>query len=294
MTLNRPGLTVVVTAALFAFTGAAIAHGHDKDNHHHNGKQDHEHEATEESAGHSHDKASMHGGGVTMSEQFHIESVFLPNEIHLFVYDGRQNPLLIQRGKKARITGSVTIEFHDRSRKPMTFVLNRAVPDRAAEAGEEHAHHEEAEHQHEHGHGEHAEPHEEHEHTHAEDAHDAGHGDHEHAEDHHEHKDVNAVVWVCPMDPDQFGDKGIECPKCGMKFVLQDYLTAKVNLADIKPGSAKAVFILKNLPSKDESQTTFTRKIALTTAGHHDEHDEQAERDEYGKHGKHDQKGHKH
>jgi hypothetical protein len=51
-----------------------------------------------------------------------------------------------------------------------------------------------------------------------------------------------------------------------MNFAPQDYLVVKVNLSGIKPGEAKAVFTLTNLPGTKEKQTTFTQKVVLAKA----------------------------
>lgn len=59
-----------------------------------------------EAPGHSHEKASIHGGQVTMTEEFHMEAVFLPDSLRVYLYDGQQNPLPSAQG----VTGKVTVE----------------------------------------------------------------------------------------------------------------------------------------------------------------------------------------
>lgn len=99
--------------------GSAFAHGEEK----HDEKP--APEPAQEEAGHSHDRATAHGGGVAMTQEFHFETVFRADGIAVYVYDGTQNPVDLS-GTKA--TGTVTVQFRDRSKKPLEAPLRLAMP----------------------------------------------------------------------------------------------------------------------------------------------------------------------
>jgi len=73
----------------------------------------------ESKAGHSHSKAAMHGGSVSMSKNYHFEVVFKPGNVMVYLYDGAQNPLSAKGVK-----GEVTLKFKngDPQKLPLTYV----------------------------------------------------------------------------------------------------------------------------------------------------------------------------
>ena len=82
------------------------------------------------------------------------------------------------------------------------------------------------------------------------------------------------------MHPGQNGTSKAVCDECGMAYAPQDYLIAKIDLSGIEAGEAKAVFKLTNLAGTQETDVTFTQKVAFASAGgeghggeHADEHD---------------------
>lgn len=215
----------------------------------HANKQDAGDKHDEESAGHGHNKAAAHGGGVTMTKEFHFESVFTPKEIRVYAYDGSQNPMQIKHWKQGLINGKVTVQFRDRSRKPIHIDLKRGMQMTAMtkQGG---------------GHEEHGEA--------------AEHGDSAGPS-----QSAGPVLWSCSMHPKENGKTKGSCSACGMNYMPQDYLVAGIDLSGVGPNEAKAVFTLTNLPGRKEKQATFTQKIVLAEAagksqdehGEHDEHD---------------------
>jgi|GEM_PF-2445794 len=260
-----------LSAAIAWAAGAGTAYGQHQHEHGEHAEGHAAQHSHDEGAGHSHERAAAHGGSVSMTREFHFESVFLPNEIRVYVYDGDQNPMPAGNWKSGPIKGTVTVQFRDRTKKPQEIKL---VETKAKPAAMKHEHGEAADHDHGHAHhdgdgdehGEHAE--------HGE------HGEHgEHAE-HAEHS-ADTVLWMCPMHPDQNGKAKGKCEKCGMLFTPQDYLSARVDLSDVKPNEAKAVFKLSNLTGTREKQTAFTQKIELVKA--HKPHDEHGDHHEHSK-----------
>lgn len=68
-----------------------------------------EHTSKEE-VGHSHEKASSHGGDVTMTKEFHFETTFHNEGIHLYLYDRGQKPISAKG-----VTGKVLFRLRDGS-----------------------------------------------------------------------------------------------------------------------------------------------------------------------------------
>lgn len=62
----------------------------------------------ESQSGHSHAKAEIHGGEVTMTKQHHFEVVWMPDHVMVYLYDKNQNPLPVNG-----VTGEVTFKFKD-------------------------------------------------------------------------------------------------------------------------------------------------------------------------------------
>jgi len=109
------------------------AHEHEHGNH----EAAHEHEHGDhadghehgEAAGHSHEKAEIHGGNVTMTKEFHFETVFHPDEVHVYVYNGAQDPI-----DPKGVTGSVRIEWRD-SAQPAATASFEYVPGSSGKVG---------------------------------------------------------------------------------------------------------------------------------------------------------------
>ena len=228
----RRYLTALVAATLTAFGGLALA-------------QD---EHGQEAAGHGHEKAQVHGGSAAMTQEFHFETVFTPDEIRLYVYDGKQNPMMAKHWKQGLITGSVTVSFQDRTKDAIEVELKHGMP--SVGGGEENA-----------------SQHSEHEQASSE--------EHQHGAVQETHAESATVLWACPMHPGQNGTSKAVCDECGMAYAPQDYLIAKIDLSGIEAGEAKAVFKLTNLAGTQETDVTFTQKVAFASAGgegHADEH----------------------
>lgn len=100
-------------AALMGFgprVALAREHGHEK-KHDEHGKEK-EHDEHGEAEGHGHKKAEAHGGQVTMTKEFHFEVLFHRDEVRVYLYDIKQNPLSMHG-----IAG--TVSFRTRTgRKP--------------------------------------------------------------------------------------------------------------------------------------------------------------------------------
>jgi len=90
----------------------------------------HEHGGHEkgEKSGHSHERAEVHGGVVTMSKEFHIETVFMPDQVRLYLYDGEQNPMHVQSAKGVLVSATGIVDFRDRGRGTTTLKFERATP----------------------------------------------------------------------------------------------------------------------------------------------------------------------
>jgi len=207
-----------------------------KEEHKHRGdKKIHKNAKHGEAApGHSQKKAAFHGGQVTMSKEFHFETVFSPGGVKLYLYDATQNPMHWKHWKKGLVKGNVTITFRDPRRKAVKVELVRKAVGKA---------------QGEYKHGQHKEA--EHKEHHAKPAQAEGKGHRE-----HRHK----MLWSCPMHPAENGTGPGKCKECNMKFVPQDHLFAKVDLKGVAPGAAKATIALSNLPGQKETKLKFRVK----------------------------------
>ncbi len=220
---------------------------------------EHGHGAHEEGekAGHSHERVEGHGGAVTMSKEFHIETVFMPDQVRLYLYDGSQNPMHVKHWKKGLVEATGVVDFRDRGRGTTTLKFVRSTPGRFACpmcAGQESSKP-----------GKCAKcgmklvkqgmP--------------------------------DGTLWSCPMHPDENGKSAGRCGDCGMRYTPQDYLVAAADLSGLKVGDARVTFNLKNLPGKSEQTLRFTEKFVPGKM--HKEHEE-GERG----HGGHGHGGHDH
>lgn len=87
-----------------------------------------DHEDKHEMAGHGHDRASLHGGSVTMTQQHHFEVIFQKKELRVYVYTIGQDPIFDLKG----ISGSVF--FQSKGGDTLTVDLSYAIPDSTEEA----------------------------------------------------------------------------------------------------------------------------------------------------------------
>lgn len=91
---------------------------------------DHDHGVHEhgEEAGHSHERVEGHGGAVTMSKEFHVETVFTADQVRLYLYDGAQNPIHVKRGKTGMVEATATVDYRDRGCGTTTLKFVRGAP----------------------------------------------------------------------------------------------------------------------------------------------------------------------
>jgi hypothetical protein len=218
--------------------------------------QDHEHAAgaqepgqAEAAAGHSHAKAEAHAGVVAMTTAFHFETVFLPDEIRVYAYDAKQNPVALKTSGDNAVKATVEIQFRDAARKAIKLDLKAPDPAKPAMSGMPGM----AGMQHMEGMG-------------MGGMNMAGGQDHA-ATTAHADQPTSATklaeLYFCPMHPDQLLKAMGKCATCGMNLVAQGYLAAKADLKEIKPDEARATFHLTGLPNDKEKEATFTQKIAL-------------------------------
>lgn len=83
------------------------------------------HGEKESAAGHSHERAEMHGGSVTMTSQHHFEAVFTAAGARLWVYDGKQAIVADPKGAKATLT------LQPKQGEPVRLAMNYVGPDSA-------------------------------------------------------------------------------------------------------------------------------------------------------------------
>ncbi len=72
-------------------------------------------------AGHSHEKSEMHGGAVTMTDGHHVETVFGPDGVRVYLYSMDQEPLAADK-----LAGTVLLK--DRTEKPREVRLTPFTP----------------------------------------------------------------------------------------------------------------------------------------------------------------------
>jgi len=216
---------------------------------------EHEHGAHEhgEGAGHSHEQAEAHGGVVTMSKEFHIETVFLPDQVRLYLYDGSQNPMHVKHWKNGLVEATGVVDFRDRGRGTATLTFAHGMPggyacpmhpgQKSDKPGQCPKCHMKLAKQ----------------------------------------KVPAGTLWSCPMHPDENGKAAGKCGDCGMKYAPQDYLVAMADFSGLKAGDAKITFDLKNLPGESERTLRFAEKFVPGKM--HEEHEEHKEGE--GGHGGH-------
>lgn len=251
--MRRIVRATILSAALIFGLGlnpARAQHGHEERDQKH-GEDAREHQ---EKTGHSHEQAAAHGGVVTMSKEFHVETVFLPDQIRLYLYDSAQNPMHVKHWKNGLVVATGTVQFRNRGRGTATLEFEHAAPggyvcpmhpdQRSIKSGECPV-----------------------------------------CEMKLSKQEIpEGTLWACPMHPDENGKAEAECADCGMKFTPQDYLVAKADLKGLSPGAAKAIISLTNLPGSKENKLQFAEKFVPSKVG--ETHGE-AEGDEHG-HGDHD------
>lgn len=119
------GLALMIGLTSGAWTGSPVAascgsdhdesHGHDQD------KAIHQH------AGHDHDQATLHGGRVTVVEDYHFETVFSKDGIRVFIYTANQAPMMVKKVK-----GTATLAFENGPKVDLKLV--RTEPSEGAPA----------------------------------------------------------------------------------------------------------------------------------------------------------------
>ncbi len=220
-------------AVIFGLGASSALAQHDHGSHKHG-----------EKAGHSHKMAEAHGGAVTMSKEFHVETVFMPDEVRLYLYDDDQNPMHVKHWKSGLVEATGVVNYRDSGRGTTTLTFARGAP------------------------GGYACP------MHADQKSNKP-GKCPKCSMKMAKQDIpDGTMWSCPMHPDENGKAPGKCGDCGMKYAPQDYLVAKADLSGLKAGDAKVTFNLKNLPSKGEKTLRFTEKFAPAKMQMHGEHDE--------------------
>jgi len=150
-----------------------------------------------EAAGHSHERAMLHGGQVAMTRAHHFETVFSTDGIRVYPYTAAQNPMQV-----GDCAGTVTLKTEDG--KTQELKLQKVEP-----------------------------------------------------------KKGDLTAYFCPGHPDATQMEPGICKQCGtMKLMAQDYLFAPFDLAQVKPGTMKAVFHLKGMDGK-EKEAIFTQPVAV-------------------------------
>ena len=98
----------------------------------------HQHEGHDEStAGHSHERSTLHGGQATMTPNHHFEVLFLEKELRVYVYDGKQNPVADPKDAKV----SVTFMMKDKAMEPVKLAYLAPDMEKGRAQGYFHADH---------------------------------------------------------------------------------------------------------------------------------------------------------
>jgi len=122
-TFKLTGSIMVAFAVVFALSaGSVLAQGHE----HKDGAEGHAKKGQAGSMGHSHDRAALHDGSVTMTERHHFEVVFHEDELRVYVYTMAQDPINNPKG----ISGSAF--FKSKSGDTLTLKLSYVAPDSAS------------------------------------------------------------------------------------------------------------------------------------------------------------------
>jgi hypothetical protein len=73
----------------------------------------------EEMGGHSHERCELHGGNVAMTKAHHVETVFAPDGIRIYMYSDEQNPLPMDK-----VSGTVTMKDKAGTAREVKLVAN--------------------------------------------------------------------------------------------------------------------------------------------------------------------------
>lgn len=90
-----------------------------------------QHHPDESEAGHSHEKAMIHGGDVTMTPHHHFETLFTGSQERLYVYDHDQNP--VNDPKDAMVT--MTLMTKDGKSDPVKLTYHAPDADKGCTQG---------------------------------------------------------------------------------------------------------------------------------------------------------------
>ena len=90
------------------------------------------HDGKESAAGHSHERAEMHGGSVTMTPQHHFETVFTAAGARLWVYDATQAIVANPKGAKATLT------LQPKQGEPVRLAMTYVGPDSSSGVAQGH------------------------------------------------------------------------------------------------------------------------------------------------------------
>ncbi len=116
------GSTVVAFAVVLAMSaGSVLAQGHE----HKEGAKGHAEKSMAGSMGHSHDRASIHDGSVTMTDKHHFEVVFHEKELRVYVYTIKQDPITNLKGLSA------SAFLKSKGGDTLTLKLSYVAPDSA-------------------------------------------------------------------------------------------------------------------------------------------------------------------
>lgn len=151
--------------------------------------------------GHSHESAELHGGAVVMTPKHHFEVVFTPEEVRVYLYDGKQKSINELEDVK------VTLTLQEKDGDPTELALNYLGPD--AETGRSQGYFATT-----------------HEFAEVEEGQMkatfmvSGEGE-EPIKFKTAVRVSELVTYACPMHPEITGEDPIECSECGMTLTMQ-------------------------------------------------------------------------
>jgi hypothetical protein len=119
---STTGISAFVLSAFLTSSSISSAHGQDT---HHEGV-----------SGHSHEASELHGGKVTMTDEFHFEVAFQRDQILVYGYDRAQKAIDL-----GGVSGTARVDFRDSGRDAIEVALTYVKPE--AQSG--HGHHGHAE-----------------------------------------------------------------------------------------------------------------------------------------------------
>ena len=117
-TMKQIGLVVIILGVLLGLNAGRVL------------AQEHGHEEQAEKSGHGHERAAIHEGSVTMTQQHHFEVVFHEQELRVYVYTGNQEPILALKG----VSGNV--RFQSKGGDTLTVKLSYVAPDSSHESAQ--------------------------------------------------------------------------------------------------------------------------------------------------------------